>query len=78
RKDTTGFEIEASQKINFNDALYAYTIGSAIANGDEKEIGSIEIGKFSDFIVMNGLEEATLSENYIHATYISGESVQEI
>ncbi|MBC8047160.1 MAG: amidohydrolase, partial [Fimbriimonadaceae bacterium] len=38
RKDTTGFEIEASQKINFNDALYAYTIGSAIANGDEKEI----------------------------------------
>ncbi len=41
------------QKITLNEALIAYTSGAAYAGFDENLIGSIEIGKYADLIIVN-------------------------
>nr|WP_281358629.1 amidohydrolase [Alteromonas ponticola] len=41
------------QKISVEDALTAYTINNAWAVGMEDQIGSIEVGKFADFVVLD-------------------------
>ena len=41
------------QAILLKDALKAYTMGPAIACGDEKHCGSLEPGKYADFIVLD-------------------------
>ncbi len=41
------------EQISLESALAAYTIGSAYANFREKEVGSIEKGKFADIIVLS-------------------------
>ena len=76
RKDFDGFEIASNQNINLDDALYAYTMGSAIANCDEKNIGSIEVGKFADFVVFdekNFSDSQITNTHKVKSTYISGE-----
>jgi predicted amidohydrolase YtcJ len=71
RKASEGFEIAAAQKISREEALYAYTMGSAIANGDEQSTGSIEKGKNADFIISDNIGELS-----IVAKYINGEAVE--
>ena len=41
------------QKITVEEALRAYTMGSAYASFDEKEKGSLEVGKLADLVVIN-------------------------
>ncbi len=41
------------QKISVEDALRAYTINNAWAVSMEKEIGSLEVGKLADFVVLD-------------------------
>lgn len=51
---TTGPDINAAaHSISLEDAVHLYTMGSAYGQHRENEIGSIEPGKYADFIVTN-------------------------
>lgn len=53
RKAADGFVIGESQRITFQQAIYAYTVGSATADNQENKKGSLAVGKYADFIVLN-------------------------
>ena len=82
RKDIKGYPDEGFQvenAISRGDALMAMTRYGAYANFEEDEKGSIEVGKFADFIILDN-DLITSSENRIPltnivATFINGELV---
>lgn len=53
RKAADGFVIGESQKITLQQALYAYTVGSAVADNLKDKKGSLSRGKYADFIVLD-------------------------
>lgn len=53
RMDADGMLLGASQRISIDESIYAYTMGSAVANGDHDNRGSISNGKWADFIVID-------------------------
>lgn len=74
RLDNMGEVIGADQCITMQEALYAYTMGSAIVNGDELKSGSISQGKRADFVIlsddplrmnMTGQPECKVLETYV-------------
>ncbi|WP_338408098.1 amidohydrolase [uncultured Flavobacterium sp.] len=75
RKAADGFVIGESQKISFQQALKAYTLGSAIADNLEHIKGSLSKGKVADFIVLNTnpLEIEDVSKVLVLETWINGE-----
>ena len=82
RKDINGYPDEGFQienSISRGDALIAMTRHGAFANFEEDEKGSIEVGKFADFIILDN-DLITSAENRIPltnivATFINGELV---
>ena len=82
RKDINGYPGEGFQvenAISRGDALIAMTRYGAYANFEEDEKGSIEVGKFADFIILDN-DLITSPENRIPltnivATFINGELV---
>ena len=84
RKDAKDFPKGGYQMENAltnEQALRGMTIWAAKANFEEKEKGSIEIGKFADFIVLeNDIMQATavqILKNKVLKTYVNGEKVYE-
>jgi len=60
------------------EAIYAYTLGAAKANGTDIVNGSIEVGKRADFILLNKELGAVIEENeeiYVTSTFIDGKQV---
>lgn len=53
RKAADGFVIGENQKITLEQALRAYTVGSAVADNLNEVKGSLSVGKYADFIVLN-------------------------
>ncbi|MNR48916.1 N-substituted formamide deformylase precursor [compost metagenome] len=53
RKAADGFVIGENQKITLEQALRAYTVGSAVADNLNDVKGSLSVGKYADFIVLN-------------------------
>lgn len=41
-------------QVNLEQALWAYTRGGAVAQGDQGNIGSLDSGKWADFVVLEG------------------------
>ena len=82
RKDIDGYPDEGFQienSISRGDALNAMTRHGAYANFEEDEKGSIEVGKFADFVILDN-DLITSAENRIPltnivATFINGELV---
>jgi predicted amidohydrolase YtcJ len=75
RKDLNGNIIGQNEIISLNDALNAYTPGAAKANGNNDEVGSIEIGKKADFILLNKTLQNTLAESedvHVTGTWVNG------
>lgn len=72
-----GFRIE--EAISRIDALRGMTIWAAKSNFEEHEKGSLEVGKFADFVVLtNDLlksSEEEILKTYVLATWINGEQV---
>ncbi len=82
RKDMKGYPAEGYQMENAlsrEEALRGMTIWAAKGNFEEKEKGSLEAGKFADFVIMDqDLMKANMAELFkitVLKTYINGENV---
>lgn len=82
RKDLKGFPKKGFQPENAlsrKETLKGMTIWAAYSNFEEKEKGSLEPGKFADFVILNQnimeVPELKIPETKVVANYISGEKV---
>lgn len=78
RKDADGNVIGPDETISLQDALKAYTINAAKADGNHLTTGSIETGKFADFIILNKTLANTIGEDedeHVTATYVNGQKL---
>lgn len=82
RKDLSGFPENGFQKENAltrEEALKGITIWAAVANFEENEKGSLEIGKFADFVILNQdvmiVDEQNIFKAKVLFTFINGEKV---
>ncbi len=71
RTTSTGIAFEPEQSLPFSDWLYAYTMGAAIAGGQEHERGSITPGKRADLVAL----DLTAADPRVVATWVGGERV---
>ncbi|RZL50514.1 MAG: amidohydrolase [Pedobacter sp.] len=74
-----GYQMENA--LTREQALKGMTIWAAKANFEEKEKGSLEIGKYADFVILeNDIMKATdqqILQNKVLKTYLNGEKVYE-
>jgi predicted amidohydrolase YtcJ len=79
RKDANGEPLAPEQAITAEEALYAYTMGGAIASGDADNRGSITPGKYADLAILSGDPLTTpadgLLDIHVDETYVGGISV---
>jgi len=64
------------QKVSVAEAIHAYTLGAAYAAFEERSMGSLEPGKFADFIVLSRdpfQAPTNINEIAIERTYLAGE-----
>ena len=76
RLDGAGGTLGAEQAISVAEALYAYTMGGAIASGDDGNCGSLAIGKWVDLAILSGNPLTTpveqLTELVVDQTWVGG------
>jgi predicted amidohydrolase YtcJ len=81
RRDREGEAIAPDQAITIDEALRAYTIGGAVASGDEDNRGSIEPGKWADLAVLSGnptaVDPERLADIRVDLTIVAGRVVYE-
>ncbi len=82
RQDTKGWPAGgwySSQKLSREQALYGFTRGAAYAAFQEQQIGSLEVGKFADFVVLSRdimeIPVTNIPETQVLATYVNGKAV---
>lgn len=82
RKDTKGYPANGFQVENAlsrEEALRGMTIWAAKGNFEEKEKGSIEVGKYADFVILDGDLMNTAADSLFNVsvfkTYLNGEQV---
>jgi len=82
RKDLKQYPEGGFQKkeaLSREETLKGMTIWAAYSNFEEKEKGSIEIGKFADFVILEEnimeIEEDKIPNIKVNATYVGGEKV---
>jgi predicted amidohydrolase YtcJ len=66
------------QRVSVAEAIHAYTLGAAYAAFEEHSMGSLEPGKFADFIVLSRdpfQAPTQINEIAIERTYLAGERV---
>ena len=68
RRTSTGIAFDTDQSIPFDDWLRAYTIGAALAGGQERERGTITPGKRADLVELTRAGDAYR----VAATWIGG------
>jgi predicted amidohydrolase YtcJ len=79
RRHTRGGRVwEPEEAISAEEALRAYTLGSAKALGVEHEAGTLEPGKRADIVVLSGDPRRTMpTELSVRRTYLGGELAYE-
>jgi predicted amidohydrolase YtcJ len=78
RRTASGAELDRSEGITFLAALQAHTLDAAYAAFDERELGSIEVGKQGDLAVWNAdlrtvRTAADVDRLQVVTTYLSGQ-----
>jgi predicted amidohydrolase YtcJ len=81
RRTAEGETIAPGQAITAEEALWAYTMGGAIASGDEANRGSLAIGKWADLAVLSANPLAVPPEDLpgvrVEQTWLGGTLVHE-
>ncbi|WP_179415655.1 amidohydrolase [Mucilaginibacter sp. E4BP6] len=84
RKDLKGFPgngFQPKNALSREEALRGITVWAAKANFEEKEKGSIEVGKYADFVILDNdimkINGADLPKVKVLKTYVNGEKVYE-
>lgn len=76
RKDGHGREIAAGQAIDRQTALRMITINAARFIGEESALGSLEVGKWADLVVLSGdflaVADDDLDTLHIDLTFVAG------
>ena len=76
RKSRAGKVYGATQRITVEQALAVWTLGSARAGFMEDRIGSLEVGKLADFVVLAAdpvnVESGTVHQVVVEQTYVGG------
>ena len=79
RISTSGAVIGAEQRVSAQDALRATTINAARQNFEEKERGSIEVGKWADLVVLSAnpttVEPMAIKDIRVLETIVEGKTV---
>lgn len=79
RKTINNVQLGSKECISPYDALKAYTIDAAYAGHDESILGTLEIGKYADMIILSEdpleIDENNLKNIYVEETFIEGDSV---
>ena len=69
-------------RLTWDEALRAYTLAPAEASGYGNELGSIEPGKWADFVIFDGALpeplDRSMLELKVEATYVAGRPVYEL
>ena len=64
------------QRLTVSQALYAYTMGGAIATFEDDVKGSISVGKFADFVLLledpRSVPASHIMDIAVDATYVAG------
>jgi len=67
------------QRLSIEEALYLYTWGSAYIMHEENNLGTLDVGKLADFIVINrdplSIDEKELKDIKVLETYIGGKRI---
>jgi predicted amidohydrolase YtcJ len=65
--------------ITIEEAVYAYTVGAAFAEFQEKEKGSLDVGKLADFIVLSedifAIDKTKIRDTTVILTVVNGRIV---
>jgi predicted amidohydrolase YtcJ len=76
RKSRAGKVYGAKQRITVEQALAVWTLGSARAGFMEHRIGSLEVGKLADFVVLAAdpmhVESWKIHQIVVEQTYLGG------
>jgi predicted amidohydrolase YtcJ len=77
RLDRQGVLIAPSEAVSVEEALYAYTMGGALASGDGDNRGSLTPGKWADLVVLDrnplGVAHEELTEIRVVQSFVGGE-----
>lgn len=67
------------ERLTLDEALEAFTLGSAFVNHLDHETGSIEVGKFADIVVLDrnlrAPDAGPIGDASVRATYVAGRRV---
>ncbi len=79
RKTIGGNVLGPEECISIDDAIRGYTINAAYELFMDKEVGSIEVGKFADLIILSDnprrVSPDRISDIKVLATYVNGEQI---
>ena len=79
RRDQDGHPIAAGEAISLDEALDAYTLGGAVASGDDGERGRLREGMLADLAVLSGNLRETppdeLTSLRVTQTWVGGQQV---
>lgn len=77
RLTATNHVLGKSERVPVDDALYAVTMGAAQTQDMDHLIGSLEIGKFADFAVLNSdpyeVDPVNLKDIEVHGVVLNGQ-----
>ncbi|MDQ0822439.1 putative amidohydrolase YtcJ [Arthrobacter sp. V4I6] len=68
---------QPEERLSIDDGIRAYTLGSAEASGIANEIGSLQVGKLADLVILTGPIEGSESFDRVRVarTLLGGETV---
>lgn len=79
RHTASGALLGLEERLTVQEAVQAYTYGSAYAAGAENDMGSLSTGKLADFVVLSddlfSVAEEKISQVDVGATFVGGELV---
>lgn len=79
RRTSSGDLLAPAERITAEQALRAYTLGSAYSVSREDDVGSISVGKLADFVALTddllSISPATIRDQQVTLTVVGGETL---